>query len=449
MRFPKVVALLLTLLPVFGSVGAQAETLQEAVQFMLKSNPDVKAGYHSRQAVEHEVEQAKSGYLPSLDYVAGIGVYDVYEPADDTGTPRIHTLSLRQNVYNGLATVNEVKRQEARLDSSEYLLHGTAENTALKVVKVFINVLRSLELNELAKENLLIHQRIYDQIKLRSESGVDDKASYDHVQGRLALAQSNVVVTEINLLDAQTNYQAVVGRFPKDLVVPQSLEASLPVSLEEAQGIAVDNHPILKSAAADLKARRAQDEVAKSPFRPIVDIEVDRNWKDDVDPYLGWREDMSAMLRLRFNLFHGWRDKERKAETSELLMEAQAIEDNTYRMVVESIRLSWNANKAVQDKLGHIEDYVNATSATAEAFSKQWSIGKRTMLDVLDTEAEVINAKKDLIGTKYDGLYAQCRVLNGIGRLVHTLGLKWPGENVAQAKHSRKNAPVLIGSVSR
>ena len=432
MRAYLVVFLLSALFVALGGGVVHAETLQGAVQYMLSSNPDVKASYHSRQARMHELEQAQSGFYPNLDYMVGIGVYDTYEPNVDTATPKINTLSLRQNVYNGLATVYEVKRQEARLDSSEFMLHGMAENTALKVANVYLNVLRHLELNELAKENLLIHQRIHDQIKLRSDSGVDDKANYDHVQGRLALAESNVIVTGINLIDAQTNYQAVVGRFPEDLIAPASFASSLPESMEKAQALAVDNHPVLKSAIADLKARRAQDEVAKSPFRPVVDIELDRNWKDDVDPYTGWREDMTAMLRLRMNLFHGWRDKARKAETSELLQEAQAIEDNTYRQVVESIRLSWMANKAVQDKLGHLEDYVKATSATADAFTKQWSIGKRTMLDVLDTEAEVINAKKDLIKTKYDGLYAQCRVLNGTGNLVHALGLKWPDENNEQ-----------------
>lgn len=439
MKSSKFLVFLATGALVLGGGAAHAETLQEAVQHMLKSNPNVKASYHSRQAREQEVTQAKSGFFPSLDYTAGIGVYHTYEPNVDNSTPKIHSLSLRQNVFTGFATVNELKRQEARLDSAEFSLRGTAENTALRVANVFLNVLRAQELNELAKENLLIHQRICDQIKLRSESGVDYRANLDHVQGRLALAQSNVVVTEINLIDAQTNYQAVVGRFPEDLILPQPLDSSLPASLEEAQKIAVDNHPILQSAEADLEARRAQDKVAESSFMPVVDIEVDRNWKDDVEPYVGWREDMTAMLRVRFNIFQGWKDKARKAETAELLREAQGIKENTHRQVIESIRLSWMANKAVQDKLSYLNTYVESTTATAKAFSKQWSIGKRTMLDVLDTEAEVINAKKDLIATTYDGFYDQCRILNGMGNLVHALGLKWPGEDLAAADQTPDN----------
>jgi len=264
----------------------------------------------------------------------------------------------------------------------------------------------------------------------------------------LALAQSNQVVTEINVIDAQTHYEAVVGRFPENLIKPQPLDAQLPPTMEDAQHLAVDNHPVLKSAEEDLVARKAQDEVAKSAFLPIVDIEVDRAWKDDVSPYTGWREDLTAMVRLRLNLFKGWSDKARKQETFELINEAREIQNTTHRQVIESIRLSWMANKAVQDKIKHLNAYVQSASATAEAFTKQWSIGKRTMLDVLDTEAEVINAKKDLINTMYDGLYAQCRILNGMGGLVHALGLRLPGEEDAAVKGEEPKTSSQDGSVA-
>jgi outer membrane protein, adhesin transport system len=56
-------------------------------------------------------------------------------------------------------------------------------------------------------------------------------------------------------------------------------------------------------------------------------------------------------------------------------------------------------------------------------------VGRRTMFDVLDTQAEYINAKSDLVDAVYDKAYAQYRVLTGMGKLVHTLGLEWPEES--------------------
>jgi hypothetical protein len=51
------------------------------------------------------------------------------------------------------------------------------------------------------------------------------------------------------------------------------------------------------------------------------------------------------------------------------------------------------------------------------------------MFDVLDLEAELINAKIDLVNAQYDRTYAQYRILSRMGRLVHTLGLQWPSES--------------------
>jgi len=411
------------------SQSVHAETLHEAVQYTLETNPQVRAVQYNRLARTKEVEQAKAGYFPKVDFSAGIGRNEIFRPTEFEGTsdPREVKLSLRQNIFSGFITTNEVNRQEERVNSALFNLHGTSESVALRVSEVYLDVLRYNEIYNLAKENLQIHEQIFDQVKLRSESGLDEKANFDQVSGRLALAQSSTIVTEINVIDARTNYQAVVDRLPQDLAAPVNLVTSLPETLEEAQQKAVENHPVLKSAEADLAARKAQYRVAQGAYSPVIDLEVDKTWDDEVD-IDNWKSEIAAMVRIRFNLLNGGRDEARIGETLHLVCEARAIRDNTYRQVVESIRLSWMAYQSAQKKISLLEKYVESTGATAEAYRKQWNIGKRTMLDVLDTKAEYINAKKDLTHTVYDSLYAQCRILNGIGRLVNSLGLEWPDD---------------------
>ena len=89
------------------------------------------------------------------------------------------------------------------------------------------------------------------------------------------------------------------------------------------------------------------------------------------------------------------------------------------------------------------------------AFQKQWNIGRRTMFDVLDIEAELINAKRDLVNANYDRMYSQYRVLTGLGQLVQTLGLKWPEESLVEKKKEeapeetpKEEAPVQEKSAS-
>jgi outer membrane protein, adhesin transport system len=407
--------------------AAIGQTLQEAIHEILQTNPEVRGVAYNRLGRDEEVRQARSGFLPTLNFTAGTGWQDVQEPLDDTLYPQQYNLSLRQNVFAGLATMNEVDRQKSRVRSAAYRVGGTSENVALRTSEVYLNVLRRQELLRLSEENLETHLRIADQIKMRSESGVASKADSDQVEGRLSLAQANVVATKTNLLDAQSNYLSVVGKLPKELQRPTPPTSLLPSSLEDAEQAALKLHPTLKSAEADLEARHQQYDVAKAPFLPIIDIEVDQNWEEDLDSE-GRDDSLMAMVRLRYNLFNGFKDQARRAETAHLISEAREIRNNTHRQVIESIRLSWMANQAALQRIAYLQQRVTSTTETAAAYTKQFNLGKRTLLDVLDTEAEVIDAKQSLVDAEFNGLYSQYRILNGLGMLAKSFDLEWPKE---------------------
>jgi adhesin transport system outer membrane protein len=408
----------------------QAETLQDAIGTMLQTNPEIRSMAHNRLGRDQEVKQARSGYLPELNFTAGVGIADYQEPESDNANPYLYTLGVRQNVFTGFATNNEVDRQKARVQSQAYSLQGASENTALRTAEVYLNVLRQQELHRLSQDNLDSHVRIADQINLRSESGVASKSDSDQVAARLSLAQANVVATNTNLVDAHTNYLAVVGHLPTDLQEPTPPDSLMPASLEEAESEAIKMHPTLKSAGADLEARQKQYEVAKAPYWPIIDLEVDQNWeKDYTSPTQGKIDSLTAMARLRYNFFRGFKDEARRAETVELVSEAREIRNNTHRQVVESMRLSWMAYQAVKDQIKYLEQRVEFSTGTIDAYTKQFNLGKRTLLDVLDSEAEVIDAKRALVAARYDGLYAQYRILNGLGQLVKSFDKEWPKES--------------------
>ena len=91
--------------------------------------------------------------------------------------------------------------------------------------------------------------------------------------------------------------------------MPLPPNSRMPESLEDATLSALEANPILKSAMADLEAREQQYEVAKAPYYPILDIELDQRWEDDLDRGDIEREYWSALGRVRYNLFNGWRDR--------------------------------------------------------------------------------------------------------------------------------------------
>jgi len=415
---------------VTGAGVVQAETLQDAVSFMLKSNPDVRAQSYNRMAREKEVRQAKAGYLPTIDVSVSAGLDRQHEPFYDTLWPNSSAVSVRQNVFRFFGTQSEVERQEARVRSQGYLLHGTVENNALLTSKLFLNVLRNQELFDLAQENLTNHRRILDQVKLRSESGVDRRADFDQVMGRVALAQSNVVSAQANLTDSNSDYQATIGHMPGNLVKPEPVGSALPKTMEEAEQLAVQNNPTLMSAKADVEARDAQHATAKSLFYPSLDVALDYKWRKDTDNIPGRREDYLAMATISFNILNGGFNKARLEQTTYEIYEAQEIYESTKRQTVQSMRLSWEASKSATERVAFLEDYVKAAGQTADAFTAQWNIGRRTMFDLLDTQAEYINAKASLANARYDKMYSDYRILNGMSQLIPYLGLQLPDQSL-------------------
>lgn len=409
---------------------AKAETLKEAIQSLLDTNPDIRSTAYLRSSRDEQVRQAKADYFPKVDFEAGTGLRDVYEPVEKDLSPTEYRLSLRQNLFTGLGTKYNVRRTKHNVNSSAYRVQAESSTTGLLGTRAYLEVLRRQELIDLAEENLKNHKRIDDQIKLRSESGLSRRADVDQIGGRISLARSALITTRANMVDAESNYFAVIGHIPDDLSRPDSPVEAIPGSMDEAQRQALVNHPILKAIEEDLSAREAQVGIAKSEYYPVIDLEIDRYWGDEDVTILDVKEeDLLIMLRLRYNLFHGLRDRARIKETKYLIDEATEVRNDVARQVLESIRLSWATYEAEHDKYTDLRDRVTSTGKTVMAYKKQWNLGKRTLLDLLDSEAEYINSRRDLVDSQFELQYAMFRLLDGTARLIPTLGLEFPEES--------------------
>lgn len=421
---------LLVSLPMMGLAAfSHALTLEEAVQRALSSNPEVLAARHELDARRAEVSQAKAGYLPTLSVTAGIGQETVRNPSTQDDTVRLTReefgVQARQMVFDGFATAEEVNRQEARVSSASYAALATADDVTLRTAEVYLNLLRQMEQLQLARETLKEHQNIHDQMVLRSRSGVGSKADLDQIAARLALANSNLVVAENNLFDARTNYYRVVGFMPElpSMAVPAAVN-QLPDNLEAAVGLAIGRHPTLLSAIADVQAAQAQYDAAASGYWPQIQIEADQRMDTDIGGVEGQDEDLVVALRMRYNLFNGGADKARRSQTAYLLEQAREIRNNAHRQVTESMRLSWSNYEAINNQLRYLEEHVRAAGATKTAYRQQFNIGRRTLLDLLNTENELVGARRSLINAKFDRLFAQYRILNSSGDLATYLSGK-------------------------
>jgi len=425
------------LISCFISTVSFAQTLQQAVQLTIDENPEIQSIKSEKLAVEQEIDQAKSKYFPTIDIAAGYGWEQSSTIATrNRGSGTVSygreesSVELRQMIFDGLATPSEVNRQEARTNSMAYTVFGQSEITALDAVQAYIDILRYKELLELAKHNLLIHQRSNDQIQLRSSRGVGRRADADQSSGRLALAEKNYLSAVGNIKDTETAFLRIVGVFPNELELVKAPKSALPESLELAVEQAISNHPILKSANADIDSAYAQHETAKAAYMPRIDFEASASYNNDLDGVKGKNADALAMVRLRYNIFNGGNDLARREETAQLINQAKGIRDNTYRQVEESMRLSWIAYQTISSQLVYFKEHQDASIKSSRAYQQQFNSGQRTLLDLLDSANEMFVAKSSYTNAKYDDLFAQFRILASKGELNKYLGITLPEETI-------------------
>jgi adhesin transport system outer membrane protein len=428
-------ALAFTCVAMMSSLPTHAETLRDAVDQAVRTNPEVLASASRRFAADQGVRQAQAGYLPRIDLNAGIG----REQLDSVDTRfigkegttfgrRDNALTLSQMLFDGFAVQSEVARQTARVDASAYGVAATAEDLALRTAATYLEVLRRQETVVAAVSNLEAHQRIYNQIRTLTQGGVARRADFDQAESRLALAKANLRQEESSLQDARVSYRRLVGTPPDMLLAPESPQAALPASETQAAQLAINSHPSVKSAEADVAAATALRSGAKAALSPRLDLELATNHTNDI--VRGTTNDRTIMLRLRYNFSRGGADMARISETGFLIQEANEELGRIRGQVQENVLLAYNANLTARDRLILLQQYVTASAATRESYMKQFSIGQRTLLDLLNAENEYFNAQLAYITGQYAQLTSAYRILASMGQLLANLQIALPVDAV-------------------
>jgi len=418
----------------------QAQTLPQAMQQALDVHPEIQAGVNSRLAADYQLKAAKGGYLPRVDLAAGYGREGTDSVTTRSGSNNHwetlnrseSSLRLTQMVFDGFATSSEVGRQQANVSARAYSLLDASERTGLTVAQVYLDVLTRREFVRLAEDNLKSHERIFDQIKLRTSRGVGSGADLDQAEARMAQARNNLITEQTNLADAETNFLSAVGQLPDQLERPADFMALLPANLTEARAQMLENSPVLRSAEADIAAAEQQYEAAKSSFYPRFDAELGRTADNDLDGQNGHNNEWQAMLRMRFNLYAGGSNKADLESKSYLSNQALDIRNNALRQLNEELGLAWNALNNANAQVPIAQQYVDRSANVRSAYQKQFSLGERTLLDLLDSENELFSASRRLAEIKNVQLFTQYRIKATMGQLLKSQGVVAPLASVVQ-----------------
>ncbi len=425
----------LVLLLLLTSTYVAADTLYEAVQHGMIANPDVLLNTAKGLAAKQGVDKAKGGYYPTVDVSAGFGRENSRNPTtaaiDDTQVAILNRteslIELKQNLFSGGGIVNEVKRNEYVTQAQRWTTQGVAEDLALEITKDYLAVLMHERLYAYSLANLQAHRSVFKMIRERADAGIAREAEVDQANARLALAESNKISAEADLQESRINYAKVVGKWPQHLSWPhiptnKYLPGNLPMALE----IGMDNHPTVKASYADVKQAKAQYEVARAAYYPKVDVVLSSAKNRNLQGLVGPNDDKLAMLRMNYNAFRGGADQAFIRQTAYQVQQAYETKNRTLLQLKEAIRLSWNVYVSAGLRLTPLRNHVSASKKTRLAYQDEFQIGKRTLLDLLDSQNELYQSQIQLARGENDEMLSRFRILNGMGNLLYFLKLKLP-----------------------
>nr|WP_235838638.1 TolC family outer membrane protein [Cognaticolwellia aestuarii] len=435
----------------FYSVNLNAQSLEQAVASALDSHPDIRQAFARFKAKEEDVNRASAGYLPTIDLTAGYGYEYTDTPSNrrsnDTGKTELARgefgLSIKQILFDGMYTSSEVDRTMFEASAEQWTLLASAEDLALQVSKAYLNYLKTDQLIKLSENNIASHQEIYEQIKERTDSGLGNIADLSQVTGRLARAQSNMISARNNHLDAKTQFIRLTNVQPENLVLPVPDANMLPKDKSTGLSLAIKTHPVIKSAQQDIKAASSFKTAVQSNYFPKLSLELAANSDNDIagesginrlGPDVGGhRNDVTAMVRLRYNFYSGGKDIANERSAAYKVSEAKEINYSAHRQVTESFGLAWNAFEMLALQKKYIKQHVITAKDTQVAYKQQFNIGQRNLLDLLDTENELFQARKDYLDASFNELSARYRLLNATGQLLDSLRVTrssaWKGEH--------------------
>ncbi len=418
-----------------GAIQTQAQNLPapmvEAARKAVASNPEVQARWNGFNAAGNERDVARGGYFPRVDLSASTGRESrdsPLAPGGTYGTYHFNTaqLSLTQMLFDGMFTANEVKRLGYAKLTRYYELLEISESTALEAVRAYADVVRYRELVDAATQNYVEHKQVTQLVEERSNAGVGRRVDVEQANGRLALAESNLLTELTNLHDVSARYLRIIGEKPPASLptLPEPFKmGTMPSSTAALMTDGLQGSPTLNAAVENVRAQKTAIESAKAAYMPRLDLRAYASREDNTGGIVGDTRVNGIELVLNYNLFRGGADKARERQAINQKDQARDLQEKACRDVRQTLSIAYSDVRSLNEQLRYMDEHRLATEKSREAYRQQFDIGQRTLLDLLDSQNEYFEATRAYINARYNQATAQARTLAGMGQLVSTLGV--------------------------
>jgi outer membrane protein len=407
---------------------ASAETLEEALVQTYLENPFLISERAALRATDEQVPQALSNWRPTVQVSGSYGVRQIDSEVsgisnDTTNNPRDAELSVVQPLFRGFRTVAETSRARNRVASSRASLLSSEQRILLDAVTSYTDVVQAQVVVRLRESNVRVIQRQLEATNDRFRVGELTRTDVAQAESRLAQAEAELVRAKGELESAKARYRDVIGSEPDALVVPV-VPAGLPETENDSRARAVDNNPDVIRADFNERAARDDIELAAGQLWPELSLTGSVGTDKDVSSANVERTTTELLANLRVPLYQAGDVSSQVRQAKQIASQQLSLLADARREAERVATAAWASLDAARASIASFESEVRAQEVAFEGVQQEANVGSRTVLDVLDAEQELLNARVNLVGARRDEIVSAYSLLSSIGRLTaQDLGL--------------------------
>ncbi len=417
---------------------SKVTTLRDALAIGIATNPEYGVVAASRRATDEELNQGEALFLPSVDLNGDIG----FEHSDDPNTRSRAGdgeenlfrneigITLTQMLFDGFEASYEVKRQQARVISSAQRVRETAELVGLAIVEDYLEVMRQRQLLLISRNNVDQHLVILEQIQDGIDAGRSTKADGEQIKARLAAARATESSTRQALRNAEADYRKDVGDPAGELDLPLIPYEILAENVDKEVMQTLAHSPTLDIFTADIEVAYAESQGTKSTQYPQLDLQLNARTGNDLGGTEGRNTSASALVVMNWNLYRGGADVARGREFVHRHQQSKESRANAERAVENDVRQTWASMISSGERASQFAAQAEANTQVVEAYKDQFSLDRRTLLDVLDSQNELFVSRSNTVNAEFLEMFAVYRLMALKGSLFPTLGVEYSRESV-------------------
>lgn len=386
-----------------SAVSADGLSIEQAIDKAVANHPYISSKRFEKNAAESDEKAAYLSYFPSVGVSALRG---------DTGSS-LRTLTIQQPLWTGGKLDGQYDLAKANLSAAEVGITEAQQDILTETVGRFLDFYRAEQSAVLASSNIAEHQRLLEIIERRVAAQTSPDVDAKLAMARLQYAESEALQFENAARAAQSALSQLVGDEVSTLSTPL-FEVSLTLELEQLRKAAQDFSPVLAKLLEEENVLTAKANIAKAEMYPTLSLGYEKRFGD----VLIGQEQEQVYLALDYKPGAGFSSganySAAKARKYALIDSRRAAE-RELKVQVETL---WSQYSSSQRQLEPAQILVESTLEVVDSYLRQYVVGRKSWLDVLNAQREATQAKYTLVNAKVLFLqsYYQLRILTGLLR---------------------------------